>query len=73
MLSVVVGCVTCDPQSSGELERKTLTQRIASDTALTSHMYEGQKWLALSRRLIAEHMLSKFKRGEYAVVFLLLN
>lgn len=35
------------------------------DTAVTSHMYEGQKWLALSRRLIAEHMSSKFKRRGY--------
>lgn len=36
-----------------------------SDTAVTSHMYEGQKWLALSRRLIAEHMSTKFKRRGY--------
>jgi len=34
-------------------------------TSVTSHMYEGQKWLALSRRLMAKHMSSKFKGRGY--------
>lgn len=49
---------------SRELAYKNMTRRDL-DTAVTSHMYEGQKWLALSRRLIAEHMSSKFKRRGY--------
>lgn len=46
-------------------QHKNMIQRRDSDTAGTSHMYEGQKWLALSRRLIAKHMSSKFKRRGY--------
>lgn len=64
LFSAVVG-LTRNLQRSRELEHKNMIQRRDSDTEVTSHMYEGQKWLALSRRLIAKHMSSKFKRRGY--------
>lgn len=59
LFSAVVG-LTRNLERSRELEYKNMIQRRDSDTAVTSHMYEGQKWLALSRWLIAKHMSSKF-------------
>lgn len=61
LLLLVSSLLICKGQESLNIK----LWRKDSDTAVTSHMYEGQNWLALSRRVIAEHMSSKFKRRGY--------